>query len=255
MPCSRVAAAPKPMPALRPYTELRFSSALGRLCFAHGWLWLAQPTTVRRSSRSPGLTLVELLLTVAVIAILAAVLIPQISSDIPERLDAAAQVVTSDLDYARSLAVANDSIYRVRFEPAQNRYFLTHFNDANPVLNVLPRSPFRQNNDAPDQQTTNLSELPIPKPTVRLAAIVRMQGAGVAVTEVVFDSLGKTTEPQDTVIWLACGAGSQRRYVSVHINHATGLTETGALLAALPTAINTIAAQNLAAAEAANEVQ
>src|SRR5438552_490664 len=46
------------------------------------------------------LTLIELLLTLAVLGILAAILIPQLSGDLPERLSAAAQVVSTDLDYA-----------------------------------------------------------------------------------------------------------------------------------------------------------
>ena len=51
-----------------------------------------------------GFTLIELLLTIAILAIIAAAIIPQLSSDLPERLDAAAQVVVADLEYARSLS-------------------------------------------------------------------------------------------------------------------------------------------------------
>src|SRR6187551_2108184 len=153
------------MAAFHHFTEPR-SSALE-------WLWPAQPTTARRLAgrafRTAGLTLIEMLLTIAVLGILAAVLIPQISSDIPERLEAAAQVVAADIDYARALAVGNDSLYRITFEPNANRYILRH-SGSQTTLNVLPRSPFRDSNDAADQQTTNLSDLPLPKPAVRLAA-------------------------------------------------------------------------------------
>jgi len=232
------------MPTLPRFTELNPR--------VFEWLWVAQRTTVCRASRTAGLTLVELLLTVAVLAILAAVLIPQISSDIPERLDAAAQVVASDLDYARSLAVANNSKYRITFETDHNRYCLRHSGTV-PALNTLPRSPFRQNDDSANQQTTSLSELPMPRPTVRLAAVVRMQSGGQAVTDIEFNSLGATTASQESVIWLACGAGSHRRYISVHVNAVTGLVETGPLCAALPTAIVTIATQNLATSAAVSE--
>jgi Tfp pilus assembly protein FimT len=189
-----------------------------------------------------------MLLTIAVLAILAAVLIPQISSDIPERLDAGAQVVASDLDYARSLAVANDSKYRITFEPGSNRYVLRHSGPPEKsALNTLPRSPFREGGDAADQQTTNLSELPLPKPVVRLAAIVRMQSGGQAATDIEFTSLGATTTTQETVVWLACGAGNVRRYISIHVNPVTGLAEIGPLTAGLPATIATIATANLAA--------
>ncbi|HMC11000.1 MAG TPA: prepilin-type N-terminal cleavage/methylation domain-containing protein, partial [Pirellulaceae bacterium] len=67
----------------------------------------------RATGRRRGLTLIELLLTIAVLAILAAVLIPQLSGDLPERLSAASQIVSADLDYARSLAVSNNTSYRI----------------------------------------------------------------------------------------------------------------------------------------------
>jgi Tfp pilus assembly protein FimT len=189
-----------------------------------------------------------MLMTIAVLAILAAVLIPQISSDIPERLDSAAQVVAGDLDYARSLAVANNSKYRITFEPLSNRYVLRHSGPAEKsALNTLPRSPFREASDAADQQTTDLSNLPLPRPVVRLAAVVRMQSGGQAATDVEFTSLGSTTAPQETVVWLACGAGSLRRYISIQINPVTGLAEVGPLTAGLPATIATIATANLAA--------
>src|SRR5947207_13957120 len=126
------------------------------------------------TSAPAGLTLIELLLTIAVLGILAAILIPQLTGDLPERLSAGAQVVSADLDYARSLAVANNSSYRVTFEPDNNRYYLRH-SGTSPQFNTLPQSPFRQTDDPADQQTTNLSVLPIPAPGVRLIAAVQMQ--------------------------------------------------------------------------------
>jgi hypothetical protein len=115
----------------------------------------------------------------------------------------------------------------------------------------LPRSPFRQNDDAPEQQTTQLSELPLPRPIVRLAAVIRMQSGGQAATEIEFTPLGATTAAQETVVWLACGAGAQRRYISVYVNPLTGLIGTGPLVDSLPSAVETIAAQNLATSDAA----
>ncbi|HZN35082.1 MAG TPA: prepilin-type N-terminal cleavage/methylation domain-containing protein [Pirellulaceae bacterium] len=191
-----------------------------------------------RSARR-GLTLIELLLTIAVLGILAAALIPQLTSDLPERLDAAAQVVAADLDYTRALAVAHNSTYQVVFQPAQNRYFLRH-SGANSLLNALPRSPFRQNSDAPDQQTTRLADLPLPEPGVRLVGAVVMQGGGQAAGNVEFTPLGGTTTKYETVVWLACGQGGSQRYISVHINPITGLSEIGPLQGALPPAVAAI---------------
>jgi hypothetical protein len=183
-----------------------------------------------------------MLLTVAVLGILAAVLIPQLTSDLPDRLDAAAQVVAFDLDYARSLAVANNSKYRVTFDPVANSFCLQH-SGTNNLLNVLPRSPFRRASDAPDRQTTDLSELPLPEPSVRLVGAVRMEGPGVAATHVQFVALGNTSfdgtnaDTADTVVWLACGSGTSARYISVHVHHVTGLTDIGPVQSSLPASV------------------
>ena len=186
-----------------------------------------------------GLTLIELLLTIAVLGVLAAVLIPQLSGDLTERLNAAAQVVSTDLDYARSLAVANNTAYRVTFDPPNNRYYLRHSGTA-AQYNTLPHSSFRQSNDPVDQQTTNLSLLPIPEPGVRLITVVQMQGGPQAASQVEFNALGGTTSPHQTVIWLACGRGNVRRYVSVLVDPVTGLVTIGTPVSALPAAVRSI---------------
>jgi prepilin-type N-terminal cleavage/methylation domain-containing protein len=205
------------------------------------------PTSASRfsfhsSARRAGLTLIELLLTLAVLGILAAVLIPQLSGDLPERLSAAAQVVVSDLDYARSLAVSNNTAYAITFNPAQNEYVLRH-SGANVQFNTLPRSPFRQTDDAVNEQTTALSELPIPEPRVRLIAVIRMQGGGQSVNSVEFTPLGGTTSTNPTVIWLACGGGSVRRFLSIAVDPVTGLATIGQPVTALPSAVSTIVQQ------------
>src|SRR6185503_3194772 len=120
--------------------------------------------------------------------------------------------------------------------PAQNRYYLRH-SGANPDLAVLPRSPFRQNDDAPSQQTTRLADLPLPEPGVRLVTVVVMQGAGQSATSVEFKPLGETTSKYETVVWLACGKGAAQRFISVHVNPVTGLSEIGPLTGALPAAV------------------
>lgn len=188
-----------------------------------------------------GLTLIELLLTIAILGILAAAVIPQLTSDLPERLQSAAQVVASDLDYTRSLAVANNSKYRLTFQPAQNRYYLEH-SGTNVVLNVLPKSPFRLSSDTTATQTTDLSKLPLPAPVVRLVAVVRMQSGGQSASEIEFTPLGGTTAAYEHDIWLACGNGNSERFISIIINPVTGLVQIGPLQSALPAAAASIAA-------------
>jgi prepilin-type N-terminal cleavage/methylation domain-containing protein len=190
---------------------------------------------VRRHCTKPsgGLTLVELLITVAVLSVLAAILIPQLSGNLPERLTAAAQVVTADLDYARSLAVTNNSKYTLTFDTANNRYVLQH-TGTNTLLNTLPRSPFKQVGDSATQQTTDLGQLPLPAPGVRLVAAVQTTSPVQAITTIEFNSLGGTTNPNPSVLWLAAAAGNVQRFISVQVDPVTGLATTGALQTSLP---------------------
>jgi prepilin-type N-terminal cleavage/methylation domain-containing protein len=210
------------------------------LCFA-----AAEPKSMNRVNRSApkrppslreGLTLVELLVTLAVIAILAAVIIPHMGTQIPEQIEAAAEIVAADLEYARSLAVANGSNYRLTFEPDAEQYYLQH-SGSNTLLAVLPASPFRQNDDPPDRQTTRLTDLPLAQPVVRLEAVVAGSGTPASVTDIEFTALGNTTRTDATVLWLGCGAAGDERFISIQVNPATGLVELGPVLTELPSAV------------------
>jgi prepilin-type N-terminal cleavage/methylation domain-containing protein len=204
----------------------------------------ARSAPTRTCSKRPALTLIELLLTLAVLGILAAVLIPQLSGDLPERLNAAAQVISADLDYARSIAVANSTKYQITFSVSANKYTLRH-SGTNTLFNTLPRSPFGQTNDAVNEQTTKLADLPMTEPRVRLISVVQMQGSGQSTNTIEFTSLGGTTSTQQTVIWLVCGAGTLTRYCSVVVDPVTGLTTITQPVKILPTAIQTIVQQEL----------
>lgn len=180
-------------------------------------------------------------MAVAILSILAAALIPQLGQQIPDQLLAAAEVVAADLEYARSLAVANASTYRVAFSPSENRYVLRH-RGANTLLHVLPKSPFRATHDTPDRQTTDLDELPLMQPAVELARIVSQGTTVSGVTDVEFTPLGGTSRGEPTVVWLSCGSGADRRYVSIAINPVTGIVEIEPLAKTLPVNVSAVVA-------------
>jgi hypothetical protein len=169
-------------------------------------------------------------------------LIPRMSHEVPDQLSAVAEIVVADLDYARSLAVVNGSKYQITFTPTMGQYVLRH-SGTNTLLHALPHSAFRLPTDPPDAQTTDLTRLPLAQPSVLLHAIVAGDGSLISVTDVEFTPLGGTTQTSPTVIWLACGSGSERRFVPITISAATGLAEIGELTKTLPVAVAALVAE------------
>ena len=143
-----------------------------------------------------------------------------------EQLQATAHAVASDIAYARSLAVSNDSKYRFTFDLTENRYVLKH-SGTNNLLDDLPDSALRRNDDPSTQQTHDLDDIPRAGQRVEIVAVYRMAGTAISVDTVEFGPLGSTTRTEQTVIWLGCGSGDERRYMPVSIDPVTGLAAVG----------------------------
>lgn len=84
------------------------------------------PTTRYPTHIAPrGFTLFELLVTLTLIAIVAGLVIPMIGDNDRLRLMAAASVMTSDIELAQVMTIADpDQPVIVRFDPDNNRYWL-----------------------------------------------------------------------------------------------------------------------------------
>lgn len=190
----------------------------------------------RRALRAwrPAFTLLELLIVVALVGILAAAAVPAMQPSIHDRLQGAARILAADLGAARDLSVARGSTHRLTFDLTQNRYTLTH-SGTNAALHTLPSTPFRSRHDTASAQVTDLDELPgWSAGSVELVAARREGSTSAAVTFVEFDSLGQTSLSDDTVFWLAAGAGPARRYLTVRVNATTGLPSVETFGAAGP---------------------
>ena len=179
------------------------------------------------AGRSAGYTLIELLIVVSLISILAGVVLPRFEPGIHDQLHSAAQILSADLAQARDLAVAGGSNYRVSFERSENRYALQH-TGSNPLLNILPASPFGPSTTPTTRRVTDLDELPFMGPAVSLAGAERAGNSWQATNQIEFGPLGELRTPGDVRIWLVCGNADQRRYISVTVHAVTGLTEIGA---------------------------
>lgn len=174
--------------------------------------------------RPRGFSLVELLVVVLILAILATFALPLVGTNVHERLDAASEVLVSDLELARSLAVSNASNYRVTFDTTTYTYSLKHVG-GNTALDVLPASPFHHASNGGKVLTAEFDDFPQLDGDVQLIAVQINQSPPVDVTDVEFNHLGSTTRPDETVLWLASGRGEDRRYLSVVINPTTGMAE------------------------------
>ncbi len=186
-----------------------------------------QATDMPRSHRRiAGFSLVELLIVIAVMGILAGIVLPSSNPTIHDQLRSAAQIVATDLAYARSLAVTHGSLYRTTFDTAANRYVIEH-SGTNPALDRLPSSPFRDPDDPPDQHVVDLGNLPRIGAYVQLVAVTTVGGMAARPGEVEFGPLGETSESKITAIWLSAGNDRSRRYIVLHVNPITGLATIG----------------------------
>ena len=193
-----------------------------------------------RYPRRPGFSLFELLIVVALMGIVAGIVIPSASGTVHDQLQAAAQVVSAELAYARSMAVMNNSNYKLTFNRTNNQLVLQH-SGTSAALNTLPPSPYRSPNDPPHQQITDLDDLPQMGMPVSLIEVQATSSNPARVSDVEFGPLGQATRPEDTTIWLGAGAAADRRYISVRVNRVTGLADIGSFEAAPPPAATGVA--------------
>lgn len=180
------------------------------------WVW--------RDGGRAGISTAEVLVSVAVIATLAAVALPSLAPAETARLEGAARILAADLAYARSLAVQFNTQYALNFDLANNRYDLVHAGPGPaPAALVNPRGAGDAAGTSYRVTIDRLGE------TGRGNNGVRLAGAALATSQanvpgVTFGPLGGTgpTRTENTVIWLTAGTGSTTRYVRITVSWVTG---------------------------------
>jgi prepilin-type N-terminal cleavage/methylation domain-containing protein len=198
---------------------------LGPLHHTLRWPLATHSSLLTTGRLNLGFTLLELLIVIAVICILVGALLPRDDAGVLDSLRSAAQIVGSQFDYGRGLAMANNDAYKFTFDIAQNRMILQH-SGTNTTLNILPETPFPSPGDTKYQQATDLDEFPRVGPAARIVKAT-LSGTTQTVTDVEFNSLGATTRSAGTVIWLAAGNGSLTRYITITVDPVIGTSQIG----------------------------
>lgn len=183
-----------------------------------------------------GVSLVEVLLVIAILALAAGSAVSLFQPNLADELENAAQIVSADVERARNLAVANNSQYKLTFNSDRSGYYLQH-SGANASLHTLPSWPHKQASDPADRQVTLLKNLPGLGDVEILGILQVTSSTRSVVTDLEFTSLGATTRSQVTEIWLAAGNGAERRYLAVEIHPTTGLASVGELAGAAPSGL------------------
>lgn len=191
---------------------------------------LPKRTHPRRTAS--GFTLVELLIVVAIMGIIAGMVIPQLEPGVASQLEAAGGIVVTDLDYARQLAVANQSSYAVEFAADGTQYTVTH-TGSNTSLDTLPSSPFRRPTDPADQHISRFADLPQAGLRVSFLAMEPTPAVS-AGNRLEFGPLGSLSSGTPTRIWLTGGQGRSRFYLPIMVNAVTGLAVLGEMTSANP---------------------
>ena len=143
--------------------------------------------SLNQKSRSPGFTLIHIIVTIVLLAIIAAVVVINVTATGDVKAKAAARVVLSDLQYAKSEATRRQGSITITFYPDDEKYTLT---DSLGQVLINPRT--RENYEINLPQTIGSAELDL--------KTVDFGGGAVAVT---FTSLGEpvkggTTQPIST---------------------------------------------------------
>jgi prepilin-type N-terminal cleavage/methylation domain-containing protein len=190
----------------------------------------------RRLAGRFAFSLIELLIVVAILGILIAVAAPYLSTNVPQQLQMAADSVAGDISYARGLAVANNSTYRITFNIGTNSYVMQH-TGATAALNKLPPSPFHTFSADKTEQIAELARLSMLAGSVKIAAVKKNPASPSDVTDLEFGPLGGTTRTEATQVWLCSTSTGTRMYIPVTVNPTTGIVDVGEVQTAQPAGI------------------
>ena len=156
--------------------------------------------------RRRAFSLINVLITVAVMAIVAAAVLPSIASGNQVNVTGAAYLIASDLEYAQSISLATpDDPALVCFDTAAAAYWIARADDPDtPILRANGRDPYR---------------VAFGEADAAAAADVTITLAGALDDAIAFDGFGRLVTLNDATITLAGQQGVRR----VRVDADTGV--------------------------------
>lgn len=158
--------------------------------------------------RRHGFTLVNLMVSLAVMAVISGIAVVALAPDDRARVVGAAQLVAADLEYAQALSLAEpDNPAVVRFDPAGDGYWIARA--------ATPDDPLTRPSGHPYVVIFGQGT------AVAFGGVDLAVVAGATENAVEFDAFGRLAEPQTAIIGVS-QAGEERRLV---VSSSTGFVE------------------------------
>ena len=176
--------------------------------------------------QSAGFTLIEVMTVIVFLSVAVAMVLPYVNPGLDQQMLASARVLASELDYARNLAMVNNSKYRLTIDFDAGQMTLEH-TGSNSALDTLPTSSFGSSADTTTKKITRLASLPGISTSSAFLAMYADSVLQADVTTIEFGSLGATTRSEETFLVMSIGSGTVQRTVTLTVNPVTGLVTIG----------------------------
>lgn len=177
-----------------------------------------------RPRTSPGFTLMELVISLTLIAIIASVAILSVDPYRSHSVDSIGRIIAADLQLARSMAIEHDAPWSVQFDLENNSYTFVYAGDNTPPTVSHPQYPGTPLHGY-RVDLNRLIGTKLHQTTCKLSS-VRLRSTGLQVEQVTFGPLGGTGPAvhQDTLVMLTAGSGGTQSQCELTVSWVTGHT-------------------------------
>ena len=149
----------------------------------------------RCANAARAFTLVEMLVTIAVVGVAAAMVLPMMSSNDSSRVASGAALVISDLDFAQATAINEPAeTVLVRFDPRASRWWV--------ALESTPDTPLTRTYSADPYDTT------MGEGRAESAVGVTFSLTDATDDTIAYDAYGRLTQTANPVITLSCNGAT-----------------------------------------------